>query len=123
MDLPFIVNFLEVELQYCDMRTMRKTRGQHPQTWNHMEHVDNDIMMVDVPTITTERMRPGARDTDEMHIMEDMEEATLEEQNESMMEGFSTTTDAMEYMGVRREPLRVRPRLGSNSSDEAPRRH
>eukprot|EP00972_Heterocapsa_arctica_P097092 14324232-Heterocapsa_arctica.AAC.1 len=69
-----------------------------------MEHMDNEIMMVYVPTSTTERMRPGTRDTDEMQTTEDMEEATLEEQNESMMEAFSTTTDAMEYMGVREPP-------------------
>eukprot|EP00972_Heterocapsa_arctica_P033906 4992631-Heterocapsa_arctica.AAC.1 len=66
---------MEAELRFYDMRITHKTRGQHPQTWDHLEHTDNEVMMVDVPTSTTERMRPGTMDTDEMQIMEDMEEA------------------------------------------------
>eukprot|EP00972_Heterocapsa_arctica_P062425 9202217-Heterocapsa_arctica.AAC.1 len=67
--------------------------------------------MVDVPTSTTERMRPGTVETDEMLIMEDMEEDVLEEQNESMREETMTRTGVAEFMAMRGEPLRVRPRL------------
>eukprot|EP00972_Heterocapsa_arctica_P077869 11485902-Heterocapsa_arctica.AAC.1 len=34
-DMPNIVNYLETELRFSDMKTIRKTRGQHPQPWNH----------------------------------------------------------------------------------------
>eukprot|EP00972_Heterocapsa_arctica_P050185 7380788-Heterocapsa_arctica.AAC.1 len=33
--LPSIVNCLEVELRNFDMSTIHKTRGEHPQPWNH----------------------------------------------------------------------------------------
>eukprot|EP00972_Heterocapsa_arctica_P031219 4597796-Heterocapsa_arctica.AAC.1 len=68
-------------------------------------------------------MRPGTVETDELEVMEDMEEAVLEEQNESMREEIVTRTAVAELMAMRGEPIRVRPRLVSSSSDEAPLRY
>eukprot|EP00972_Heterocapsa_arctica_P018649 2757342-Heterocapsa_arctica.AAC.1 len=42
--MPHIVNFLEVELICFDMKTIHKTRWQRPQPWNHVEHMDSEIM-------------------------------------------------------------------------------
>ncbi len=52
--------------------------------WDHVAHMDNDIMMAEVSTSTTERMRPGAVEAEELVVVEDMEEMVSEEQNESM---------------------------------------
>eukprot|EP00972_Heterocapsa_arctica_P045150 6665960-Heterocapsa_arctica.AAC.1 len=57
-DLPDIVNCLETELRCFDMEIIQKNRGQHPQPWNHVEHMDNEIMKAEVCTSSTERMRP-----------------------------------------------------------------
>eukprot|EP00972_Heterocapsa_arctica_P059646 8795921-Heterocapsa_arctica.AAC.1 len=58
-DMPNIVNCLEAELRFHDMKIIHKTRGQHPQPWNHVEHMDSEIMMVDACTTSTDRIRPG----------------------------------------------------------------
>eukprot|EP00972_Heterocapsa_arctica_P021150 3113513-Heterocapsa_arctica.AAC.1 len=49
-DLADIVNYLETELRFYDMRDyMHKTRGQHPQAWNYVQ-ADNEVMTAEVCT-------------------------------------------------------------------------
>eukprot|EP00972_Heterocapsa_arctica_P110584 16283103-Heterocapsa_arctica.AAC.1 len=49
-DLPDIVNYLETELRFSDMNDIvHKTRGQHPQAWNHLPEDTEEI---------AERVRP-----------------------------------------------------------------
>eukprot|EP00972_Heterocapsa_arctica_P077896 11489782-Heterocapsa_arctica.AAC.1 len=111
------------------MKIIHKTRGQHPQPWNHVEHVDSDIMTAEVCASTTERMRPEVLVVDD----QDMEDMILEEQNEIMREPVVTELASAEIMeseeqnaymrdtialerslaeliAIGGEPIRVRPR-------------
>eukprot|EP00972_Heterocapsa_arctica_P089265 13164915-Heterocapsa_arctica.AAC.1 len=89
------------------MKTIHKTRGQHPQPWNHVEHMDSEIMEAEVCTSTTERMRPGAVRVE----VADMEDMIMEEQDEEMREHIAVVRSHAELMAMGGEPIRVRPRV------------
>eukprot|EP00972_Heterocapsa_arctica_P088921 13113595-Heterocapsa_arctica.AAC.1 len=99
--MPNIVNYLETELTFFDMKTIHKTSGQQPQPWNHVEHMDGEIMTAEVCTSTTERMRPETVVVDD----QDMEDTVLEEQNEIMREHFATERSLAELVAMGGEPI------------------
>ncbi len=105
LDLPTIVNFLETELRYMDMRIEHKQRGQHPMVYQ-ME--DREVMTTNILTNTTERLRnaPFARMTGMENELRGRREMIVEE------------TPMTRYAVMRGEPIHMRPRVISSGSDE-----
>eukprot|EP00972_Heterocapsa_arctica_P114372 16442116-Heterocapsa_arctica.AAC.1 len=129
LNLPQIVNDLETELRYHDMRMMHKTRGQHPagpSGSNQWEDEDNEIMMVQIPTNTTERMRPvplaptiaiteDSEEDDMMGYQESMREEEAELVREQQLQEDILIQDAQDAM---RQIDRGRVRSISSGTDE-----
>eukprot|EP00972_Heterocapsa_arctica_P064177 9470757-Heterocapsa_arctica.AAC.1 len=84
------------------MSTIHKTRGEHPQPWNHVTHLDNEIMEAEICTSTTTRMRPGELTME----VPDMEEMIIEEQDEEMKEHIAAVRSHAEIMAMGGEPIR-----------------
>ena len=86
-DLPHIVNFMETELRFHDMRMTHKTRGQHPAGpagTNQWEDEDTEIMMAQVSP-TEERMGLSIPEPT-ITIMEESEEEIMRDYIKSVME-------------------------------------
>ena len=105
LDMPTIVNYLEKELRYMDMRIEHKQRGQHPMAY---QREDLEIMTTNILTNTTERLRnpPFARMTGMENELRRRREMTVEE-------GPMTR-----YAVMRGEPIHMRPSVISSGSDE-----
>jgi hypothetical protein len=86
-DIPFIVNLLETELRFHDMRMAHKTRGQHPAESSGSYQVANDdIEIMPVLDIDTEERMGLIIPEPTINIMDDSEEEEVANQAKRDME-------------------------------------
>eukprot|EP00972_Heterocapsa_arctica_P061101 9007964-Heterocapsa_arctica.AAC.1 len=118
MDIPNMVNDLEMELRYHDMQMTHKQRGQHPM--NFQPIADYEVLTTTIQTSTTERLRITP------FIWRNMVLHNLREHNYAMMEDDTpVTVQVVEedmpmnvYGEMRGEPIPIRPRIISSGSEE-----
>ena len=86
-DIPFIVNLLETELRFHDMRMAHKTRGQHPaELSGSYQAMNDDTEIMPVLDIDTEE-RMGLNISElAINIMDDSEEEEIANQAKRDME-------------------------------------